>query len=218
MGQKINPYSFRLGVIKPWRSRWFFKGKFKKFLEEDEAIRRTIMKKASHAGIASVEIERTLGDIRIFIKTARPGFLIGRGGKGVEELTKAIEKEIKKLRGEEKISLSLNIEELKRSELSASYIAQQIAWDIEKRLPYRRVMKKYLEQIMQHKEAKGAKISVKGRLGGAEIARREWLRKGLLPLQKIRANIDYGQATAYTTYGTIGVKVWIYKGDIFDSE
>lgn len=218
MGQKVNPISLRLNIVKSWPVRWFFarrtgpfgKYSYARFLKEDEAIRRVIRKKINQAGIAAVEIERTLSNLRILIKAARPGLIIGQGGKGIEELTKAIEVELGS-----KVALSVNVEELKRSEVSAQYIAQQVAWDLEKRLPFRRTLKKYLDQVMQNKEVKGAKITVAGRLGGAEIARHESLKKGSLPLHTLRADVDYGQATAYTTYGVIGVKVWIYKGEIF---
>lgn len=224
MGQKIRPDSYRLGVIKGWKARWFAKKSFKNQLEEDVLIRKIIDEKISLAGIVRVEIERSMNNVyKIFIKAARPGLIIGRGGKGIEELSATIEKALKKMllvRGEKKpvASLSLNIEELKRTEVSAQYIAQSIAWDTEKRLPFRRTIKKYLEQILQNREAKGAKIMMSGRLGGAEIARREFLAKGKLPLQTLRADIDYGEATAFTTYGTIGIKVWIYKGDVFNKK
>lgn len=216
MGQKIHPISYRLGVTKNWPVRWFIKGKFGKFLEEDEAIRNVIEEKISQAGIAATEIERTAGNLKVFIKAARPGFIIGRGGKGIEELNKAIVAALAKVRKtKSKPSLSVNIEELKRSEISAAYVAQQIAWDLEKRMPFRRTMKKYLENIMQNKEIRGAKVFLSGRLDGNEIARRERLSRGSLPLQTLRSDIDYGQATAYTTYGTIGIKIWTYKGEIF---
>ncbi len=219
MGQKINPQSFRIGIIKGWPSRWFIKGQYKDYLEQDEAIRNIVKEKISLAGIVSVEIERTSNNLRITIKAARPGLIIGRGGKGIEDLTKAIEVLLqKKFKGKNKASLSVNVEELKRTEVSSVYLAQQVAWDLEKRMPFRRTMKKYLEQVMQNRDAKGVKILLSGRLGGAEIARREWLKKGMLPLQTLRADIDYGQATAFTTYGTIGIKVWIYKGEIFNQK
>ncbi|MEK7181136.1 MAG: 30S ribosomal protein S3 [Patescibacteria group bacterium] len=220
MGQKINPQSLRLGVTKDWPVRWFLKGRFSQYLEEDESIRRVIKEKISQAGIVLVSIERTVSSTRVTIKAARPGFIIGRGGKGIEDLTKAIEKALKNLRrvGAEKVSLSVNVEELKRSEVSAVYTAQQVAWDLEKRFPFRRTMKKHLEQLMQNRDVKGAKILLSGRLGGAEIARREWQKLGMLPLQTLRADIDYGQGTAFTTFGTIGIKVWINKGEIFKKE
>ncbi len=216
MGQKIHPTSFRLGITKGWPVRWFIKGGYAKFLEEDESIRKTIMKKIGIAGISAIEIERTQGNLRIYIKAARPGLIIGRGGKGVEELNRAIANALRRVRKTKApIPMSVNIEELKRSEISAPYVAQQIAWDLEKRMPFRRTMKKYIEQVMQSKEVKGVKIFLSGRLDGNEIARREHLSRGSLPLQTLRADIDYGTATAYTTYGTIGIRVWIYKGEIF---
>lgn len=234
MGQKINPKSFRTGINKNWSSRWFFalppekstkKGirlvktnLYAMFLAEDEAIRSVIAKTIAQAGIASMEIERTASNVRVFIKAARPGLIIGRGGKGVEDLTKTIDIAIRKIRGEKQpVPLSVNIEELKRTEISAQYTAQQIAWDLERRIKTRRTMKKFLDLIGQNRDVKGAKILVSGRVDGNEIARREVLKYGALPLQNLRADIDYGQVTANTSYGTIGIKVWIYKGEIFDS-
>ena len=204
-------------------ANWFSKkSNFKTLLEEDILIRKIIREKIGTAGIDRILIERTGNNYKIFIKASRPGLIIGRGGKGVEELTKFLESNLKKIRKEkglvEPISLSLNIEELKRQEVSANVIAQNIAWDFEKRMRYRRTMKKYLDQILQNKEVQGAKIMVKGRLDGAEIARDEHLERGKLPLQTLRANIDYGTATAFTTYGTIGIKVWIYKGLVWNYE
>lgn len=217
MGQKINPLSYRLGVTKNWPVRWFIKGQYAKLLEEDEAIRNVIKAKISQAGVSAIEIERTGTNLKIFIKAARPGFIIGRGGKGIEDLNKAIDMALRAVRKTKKATgnLSVNVEELKRSEISATYIAQQIAWDLEKRMPFRRTMKKYLESIMQNRDVKGGKVFLSGRLDGNEIARRERLSRGSLPLQTLRADIDYGIATAFTTYGTIGIKVWIYKGEIF---
>lgn len=219
MGQKVNPHVFKLGITKDWPVRWFVKGGYKKFLEEDEAIRAIIKKKVGQAGIVDIEILRKSNDLKVVIKAARPGIVIGRGGKGIEELSRALSQGIKKIRGgAQAVGFSLNVEELKRSETSAAYVAQQIAWDLERRLPFRRTMKKYLEQLSQNKEIKGAKIHLAGRLDGNEIARREWLKRGSLPLQTLRADVDYGSATAFTTYGTIGIKVWVYKGEIFKKE
>jgi small subunit ribosomal protein S3 len=219
MGQKINPNSYRLGVSRGWPVRWFLKGGYAKFLEEDEAIRNVINKRLALAGIAGIEIERTQGNLRVYIRAARPGLVIGRGGKGMEDLNKDVTLALQKVRKtKSKVALSLNVEELKRSEVSSQYVAQQIAWDLEKRIRFRRTMKKYLEQVLQNKDVKGAKIFLSGRLDGNEIARREHLSKGSLPLQTLRADIDYGTATAFTTYGTIGIRVWIYKGEIFDKD
>jgi len=222
MGQKIKPYSLRLGIIKDWRSRWFAKKNlFKDQLEEDVWIRKVINGKIAAAGIVAIEIERGPHNVyRILIKTARPGLIIGRGGKGIEELSKLIESSLRRIfrkRGIQKptVSLSLNVEELKRNETSAQYIAQMIAWDIERRIPTRRTIKKYLDVALENKEVKGVKIKVSGRIDGNEIARREWVAKGKLPLQTLRADVDYGEATAFNTYGTVGIKVWVYKGEVF---
>ena len=221
MGNKIRPDSFRLGIIGQWSARWFAKKNFGNRLEEDEVIRDTIEKIIHQAGIVKIEIERTNNTFRIYIKAARPGLIIGRGGQGVESLTKKIESELKKLIRKRKdpvtnIAISLNIEELKRSEIASANVAQNIAWDLEKRMPTRRTMKRYVELIMQNRDIQGCKIKLSGRLDGAEISRREWLAKGKLPLSTLRGNIDYGEATAFTTYGTVGIKVWLYKGEIFN--
>ncbi len=221
MGQKINPYSLRLGIIENWKSRWWPKGGYKEKLEEDEIIRKCIREKISPAGIIRIDIERTADNaFKIYLKVARPGLVIGRGGKGIEELTKFIESRLKKLlksRGtKSSVSIGLTVDDLKRSEASSVYMAQSIAWDLEKRLPTRRTMKKYLDLIMQNRDVQGAKIKLSGRLDGAEISRRETLARGKLPLQTLRANVDYGEATAFNNYGTVGVKVWIYKGEVFE--
>ena len=220
MGNKIKPSSFRLGVINDWNSRWFVNKKnARQYLEEDIALRRVINEKIGLAGISAVHIERTANACRIFIRVVRPGLVIGRGGKGIEDLKKMLESVVKKLRAankfKEPLTLNLNVEELKRSDVSAAVTAQNIAWDLEKRFPFRRAIKKHLEEILQHREVLGAKIKVAGRLDGGEIARTEWLGKGKLPLHTLRADIDYGEATAYTTYGTVGIKVWINKGEVF---
>ncbi len=221
MGHKIRPDSLRVGINKGWLGNWFPKKyDFRNSLEEDVLIRKIIKEKIGQAGIDRILIEKVGNNCRISIKASRPGFIIGRGGKGIEDLTKLLEKNLKKIRKErglsDVMSVNLNIEELKRQEISAAVISQNIAWDLEKRMPYRRTIKRYLDQMLQNKEARGAKILVKGRLDGNEIARDEHLEKGKLPLQTLRANIDYGQSTAFTTYGTVGIKVWIYKGEVFE--
>ncbi len=224
MGNKIRPDSLRLGIIETWKSRWFVKKSFRAQLEEDALLRTIITEKIAMAGIIRIDIERTMNsNYRIVIKAARPGFIIGRGGKGIELLHQALEKALKKLfrsRGVIKpsFSVSLTIDELRRSEISAAIVGQTIAADLEKRLPSRRVMKKHLESIMMNREVLGARIHFSGRIDGAEIARRQWLAKGRLPLQTLRANIDYSETTAFTTYGTVGIKVMIYKGDVFEEK
>lgn len=222
MAQKIKPTTLRLGINVPWGSRWFFKKSLRFFLEEDHLIRNVIRKKVLTAGIAALDIERLGETISVSIKASRPGLIIGRGGKGVEELKDALTKEILKLRKKNRkpltFSLNINIEELKRSEVSALATAQQIAFDIEKRFPFRTVMRRHLEVLKQNREVLGAKIKLSGRLNGAEISRSEWMIHGRMPLQTLRGNIDYGEATSFNTYGTVGVKVWIYKGEVFDKD
>lgn len=223
MGQKIKPTSLRLGVIGDWNARWFPKRlEFRTLLEEDVLLRKLIDEKIGQAGIDRVVIERVGDSCRVYIKAAKPGLIIGRSGKGIEDLKKLIEKKLNALRIKNKLKkvtgLSLNIEELKRTDISASVEAQNMAKEIERRMPFRRIMKKHLEGILQHREVKGGKIRMGGRLNGAEIARNETLSKGTIPLQTLRANIDYGEATAFTTYGTIGIKVWINKGEVFSKD
>ena len=221
MGQKIRPNLLRLGVTQGWNACWMpKKNNFRHLLEEDVLIRKIIDSKIKNAGIDKVLIERIDNNYQIFIRAARPGLIIGRGGKGVEELIDLLKTKIQKLRIEQNVkempNISLNIEELKRGEVSAAIVGQNIAIDLEKRMPFRRTLKKYIEQVAQNREVKGIKIKVSGRLDGNEISRREQLARGKLPLQTLRANIDYGVATAFCTYGAIGIKVWIYKGEIFD--
>lgn len=222
MGHKIKPNSLRLGILRGWNSRWIGdREKTKRFLEEDVLIRKIISSKLSAAGIVAINIERTANAYRIFIKAARPGLIIGRGGKGIEDLNKEVIKAVVKLRKKNKITeavpnVSLNVSELPRGEISAEVIAQNIASDLERRFKFRRTIKKYLDETMATRGVKGIKIKVGGRLDGAEIARTEWLTAGSLPLTTLRADVDYGEATAFTTYGTIGIKVWVYKGEVFN--
>lgn len=218
MGQKVHPTVFRTGVIFGWKSRWYNRKKYREYLEEDMNIREFLLKKLAKMGVESIDIERSTNSVKIIIKTSRPGLLIGRGGSGIEQLKAGLQKFVEKFRRNSlvKQGLQVEVEEVKQPESRASLVAQSIAEQLERRLPYRRTMKQALERVMQSQDAQGAKIMVKGRLGGAEIARSEKLSKGKIPLQTLRANIDYGVATAYTTYGTVGIKVWIYKGEIFE--
>lgn len=231
MGQKVNPISFRLGVSRPWRARWFFAdGRYKQSLKEDQAIREFIYKNYRQAFIEEVEIERSADMIRIIIHTARPGFLIGRRGKEIDSLRKNLEKIVRKTRRlyshstpnqpralKEIRQFKIDIQEVRRPETRAKTLALMIALDLERRLPYRRVIKTALEKVSLTNNIKGVKIKISGRLGGAEIARSELVKKGSIPLGTLRADIDYAQETAYTKHGVVGVKVWIYKGERFDS-
>ncbi len=216
MGHKVHPSVFRLGIVTNWKSRWFNKKKYREVLEQDVKLRDFIMKRLEKAGVNSIEIERSANSLNIIIKTARPGLVIGRGGGGAEELKREIKKFLQKDKSKlAKMEVRLEIEEIRQPTTQAAIVAMEMASQVERRLPYRRVMKQALDKIMQNKDIQGAKVMVKGRLGGAEIARKEWLKKGKIPLQTLRSNIDYAQATAYTTYGTVGIKVWIYKGETF---
>ncbi|MEK7659479.1 MAG: 30S ribosomal protein S3 [Patescibacteria group bacterium] len=208
MGQKTSPISMRLGFTQDWRSRYFSKREMIKYLKEDVKIREFLIKKLRFMGIARIEIERTAGQMKVIIFTSRPGLIIGRGGTGSEEL----KKEIDKLIGT--IPVRIEIQEYKGPESSAAIMAEQIVERVEKRTPFRRTIKQALAKIISNREVKGAKIQIKGRLDGKEIARTEHLEEGLMPLQKLTADIDFAKNTAYTTYGTVGVKVWIYKGDV----
>jgi len=215
MGQKVNPVSFRLGLTQNWRSRWFNKKQYQQFLKEDYFIRGFLAKKLVKAGIDRIEIERLANAINIIIQAARPGLVIGRGGTGIEDLKKELKSLLhKKLKVALKMDLRLTVEEVKGAETRAAVVAQGIVEQIEKRFPFRRVLKQSIERVSQSKDIQGVKIMIKGRLDGNEIARKEWLRKGQIPLQTLRAAIDYSAATAFTTYGTIGIKVWVYKKEM----
>ena len=217
MSHRVHPKVFRIKEISDWNSRWIAKKDFSKLLEEDFKIKKFLKKKLAQAGVSRIEIERLHGRINIIIETARPGLVIGRGGEGAEELKRSIEKEILETsKGKEKKpELKIEVKEIKNPWLSASLSGQSIAQQIERRMPHRRVLKQVLEKIMANKEVQGARIEIAGRLGGNDIARREWLKKGKLPRQTLRADIDYSANEAYCTYGVIGIKVWIYKGEKF---
>jgi len=207
VGQKVHPYGFRLGYNKTWISNWYARKGYSEQLIEDMSLRKHIFKTLSHAGISKVEIERSANRVRINIHTARPGIIIGKKGLEVDRLKEELQKV---MFGKQ---VNLNIKEVRRAELDANLIAQNIALQLEKRVSFRRAMKKSVISALRF-GAKGIKIRVSGRLGGAEIARSEWYREGRVPLHTLRADIDYGTAVSNTTFGIIGVKVWIYKGDI----
>lgn len=211
MGRKINPFSYRLGNIRTWKSNWFNAGNYKEYLKNDIQVRTYLEKKLAKAAVESINIERSSNSITINISTARPGVVIGRGGTGAEDLKAEIATQVKP----EKTDIKLNIIEVRNPELSAMLVAQSVAESLEKRSPFRRTIKQAIERTMQSKGAQGIKISVSGRLDGAEMARTEWLSQGKIPLQTIRADVDYAKYNAHTTFGVIGIKVWIYKGEIF---
>lgn len=208
MGQKIHPIGLRLGIIRTWESRWYSKKNFAQLLLEDFQIRKIIKKKLYHAAVSRIEIERASARATVNIYSARPGIIIGKKGAEVETLRK----QLKDLTGKE---IYINIREIKNADMDAQLIAENIASQLERRVAFRRAMKKSI-QVSMNMGALGIKIMCSGRLGGAEIARREQYREGRVPLHTLRANIEYGEATAHTTYGTNGVKVWLFKEEIID--
>lgn len=210
MGQKTHPYGFRLGVIKTWDSKWFASKNYAKFLHEDIIIKKFLKTKLKQAGVSRIEIERAANKdkrVKINIYSARPGLVIGRKGAEVENL----KKELQKMTDKEVV---LNITEVKRPEVDAQLVAENVALQLERRVSFRRAMKRNVSQAMKF-GAKGIKAMCAGRLAGSEIARTEWYREGRVPLQTLRADIDYGFAISMTKYGVIGVKVWIFKGEVF---
>lgn len=216
MGQKIHPKSFRIGIIEDWASKWFAPTRiFRSHLKKDIQIREFLLNKLREARVEKISIERSGKDneISINIHTAKPGMVIGRGGEGIEELKKEVEQKVLA----NKIKVKVNIHEIRQASLSAGSMSQNIASDLERRLPYRRAAKQALENIKKA-GAKGVKLRLKGRLNGAEIARCELLSWGSVPLHTLRANIDYAHAEANTTYGKIGIGVWIYKGEVLDDQ
>ena len=212
MAHKVHPKAFRIKETKDWSSRWIEKKNYAKTLQEDFMIREFLLKKLKEASVESVDIERILGKIMVIVTSGRPGLIIGRAGAGIESLRKAIEGIVGKTKAKE---VRLDVREIKNPWESATLTAQFVAQQLEKRMPARRVLKQTLQKVMTTKGIEGVKVEIAGRLGGAEIARREWLKQGRLPLATLRAKIDYGFAEALTTFGTIGVKVWIFKGEEF---
>lgn len=211
MAHKVHPKIFRIRETSNWHSRWIAKKDFPRCLEEDFRIRQFFTDKLKEAGVEKIDIERFPGKINVIIYCARPGLAIGRRGEGIEKLKEKLVKKILKI--EKKKELRLEIQGIKNPWTSAVLVSQWIAQQLEQRIPYRRVLKRALSKVMANKEIKGAKLEVAGRLNGAEIARKEWLKEGKLPRQTLRADIDYGEAKAYCSYGVIGVKAWIYKGE-----
>src|SRR5512140_2003977 len=206
MGQKTNPIGFRLGVVRGWSSQWYSEQDFAKWLHEDLRLKKFVKEKLGHAGVASVEVERAANKAKINIHTARPGIVIGKRGAGVETL----KKEVQALTSNE---VFLNIIEVRKAETNAQLVAENIATQLERRIAFRRAMKKATQTAMKF-GAKGIKVASSGRLGGAEMCRREWYKEGRVPLHTLRADIEYGFTEAHTTYGSIGVKCWVFHGEV----
>ncbi len=208
MGQKTHPYGFRLGVTKTWRSRWFSKADYSKLLQEDQHLKETLRKRLKAAGLSSIEVDRPGNKLRITIRTSRPGIVIGRKGAEIEKLKQDLAKSTKR-------EVFIDIQEVLKPELDAQLVSESIALQLEKRVAFRRAMRKAVDSALRF-GCKGIKVRVSGRLNGAEIARSEWYLQGRLPLHTLRADIDYGFAEANTTYGVIGIKCWIYKGEVLE--
>ena len=210
MGQKVHPYGFRLGINRTWRSRWFARKDYGALLHEDLNLKAMLKKKFAHAGISRIEVERAANKLTVIIFTSRPGIIVGKKGTEIEKL----KKDLQTLTGRE---INLRIQEINKPELDAQLVGEGIAQQLEKRIAFRRAMRRAVDSTLRF-GAKGIKVRVGGRLNGAEIARSEWYLHGQLPLHTLRADVDYGFAQAFTTYGVIGVKVWIYKGEVFEMQ
>jgi len=210
LGQKVNPIGLRLGIVKTWESRWYAGKNYPDYILEDFKIRKFLKKKIFHAGISKIEIERSAKRIRLRIFTARPGIVIGKKGSEIEKLKKEIQKQVSR-------DVMIDIQEVRKPELDAQLVAENVALQIERRVAFRRAMKRGVSSAMRF-GAKGVKIICSGRLGGAEMARREWYREGRVPLHTLRADIDYGFIEAKTTYGIIGVKVFVFNGEILKKD
>jgi len=208
MGQKVHPYGFRLGFNKPWRSRWFAKQGYSKLLQEDLELKETLLDRLKSAGVSSIEVDRPGNKLRVTIRTSRPGIIIGRKGAEIEKLKQDMARKTKR-------EVFIDIQEVHKPELDAQLVCESIGLQLEKRVAFRRAMRKAVDSALRF-GCKGIKVRVSGRLNGAEIARSEWYLQGQLPLHTLRADIDYGFAEAHTTYGVIGIKTWIYKGEILD--
>ncbi|MCK8602677.1 30S ribosomal protein S3 [Desulfoferrobacter suflitae] len=206
MGQKVNPIGFRLGVINTWDSKWFATKDYAKLVLEDRRIRDYVKERLFHAGIARIEIERAANKVKIRIYTARPGIVIGKKGAEIDALRKDLERKFRR-------EILIDIQEVRRPELDATLVSENIALQLVRRVAFRRAMKRAVSSALKF-GSKGIRVACAGRLGGAEMARREWYREGRVPLHTLRADIDYGTALAKTTYGIIGVKVWIFKGEV----
>ncbi len=210
MGQKVNPHGLRVGVIKDWSSKWYAEGKFADYLVEDYNIRKFLKKRLYSAGISDIDIERASDRVRITIHTSKPGFVIGKGGAEIEK----VKKELTKYTSD---TVIVDVKEVKKPDLDAQLVAESIAQQLENRIAFRRAMKSVMQRTMRS-GAKGIKTSISGRLGGADMARQEFYSEGTIPLQTLRADIDYGFAEADTTYGKVGVKAWIYKGEVLPTK
>jgi small subunit ribosomal protein S3 len=218
MTHTVHPYAHRLGILRDWKSRWFSLDprKYREFVKTDTIIREFLVKRLRGSYVSSVEIERNQNMLRVIIKTSRPGIIIGRNGEGSIKLKAEIEKTLRKLKLQEIPEIKIDVEEVRSPESNAAIVAQMIAEGLEKRMPFRRVLKQTADKVIANRDVVGVRIGISGRLGGADMSRDEKIKKGRIPLQTFRADIDFAREKAYLPYGVIGIKVWIYRGDIFD--
>ncbi len=219
MTHSVHPYSHRLGIIRDWKSRWFGRGgKYQEYLKTDILLREYLTKRLRGLYVDTVEIERSENLFRVILKTSRPGMVIGRSGEGSAKLKADILKEMKRIGNSIPKEVKVDVEEIKDPEAHAGIVAYMVAEALEKRMPFRRVLKQTIEKVMAQRNVQGVKINLSGRLGGAEMGRRESQKAGRIPLQTLRADVDFAREKAYLPYGVIGVKIWIYRGEIFDTK
>ena len=219
MTHTVHPYSHRLGIIRDWKSRWFTaKARFREFLKSDVTLREYLEKRLRGFYVSSIDIERGEKSMRVIIETSRPGMIIGRSGEGSTKLRQDIEKFLKKNKLAAPADIKIDIAEVRSPESNASIVSQMVAESLEKRMPFRRVIKQMAEKVMANRDTFGVRIILSGRLGGADMSRREEVKKGRIPLQTFRADIDFARERAHLPYGDIGIKVWIYKGEVFQKD
>ena len=219
MTHTVHPYAHRLGILRDWKSRWFSSNPrvYREGIKLDTSIREFLVKRLRGMYVSSIEMERNQNMLRVIIKTSRPGVIIGRSGEGSTKLKAEVNKLVSKLKIEEVPEIKIDIEEVRSPESNAAIVSQMIAEGLEKRMPFRRVLKQTAEKVMANRDVKGVRVAVSGRLGGAEMSRREEVKKGRIPLQTFRADIDFSREKAYLPYGVIGIKVWVYRGDVFET-
>lgn len=219
MTHNVHPYAHRLGILRDWKSRWFSSNPkvYREGIKLDTSIREFLTKRLRGMYVSSIEMERNQNMLRVIIKTSRPGVVIGRSGEGSVKIKAEVDKLVKKLNIDDVPEIKIDVEEVRSPESNAAIVSQIIVEGLEKRMPFRRVLKQTAEKVMANRDVKGVRIALAGRLGGAEMARREQIKKGRIPLQTFRADIDYAREKAYLPYGVVGIKVWVYRGDVFEA-
>lgn len=219
MTHTVHPYAHRIGTLRGWKSRWFSdRDQYKQYFKADTLIRKYVQSETRTHHVSSIEMERSKGKLRIIIKTSRPGLVIGRNGENAREIKEGIEKIIEKENLETPDEIAIDVQEVRSPESDASIVAQMVRSGLERRFPYRRTLKQTIDKVMANRDVRGAKVAISGRLGGADMSREQEIKKGPVPLQTFRADVDFARETARLPYGTIGIKVWIYRGEIFEDD